>query len=106
VDAPRCEFYSKPKGGGARKGKKAAPVDLFQVQPLGESVIKCPSPLNALKATHGRSWYWARSDYYQHLMTDPPRAIPGDALRRRRRVLRRGLPREVQRCEERWRRLY
>ena len=40
----------------------------------GESAIKCPSPLNALKVTHDHSCYRAREDEYQHLMTDSPGA--------------------------------
>jgi hypothetical protein len=40
----------------------------------GESVIKCPSPLNVLKDTYDHSCYGARSDEYQHLMIDSPTA--------------------------------
>ena len=42
----------------------------------GESVIQCPSSLNVLKATYDHSCYLARSDEYQHLMTDSPAARP------------------------------
>jgi hypothetical protein len=46
----------------------------------GEYAIKCPSPLNVLKDTYDHSWYCARSDEYQHLMTDSPGARrPGGA---------------------------
>jgi hypothetical protein len=38
----------------------------------GGAVIKCPSPLNVLKDIYDHSCYWARSDEYQHLMTDLP----------------------------------
>ena len=46
----------------------------------GESVIKCPSPLNVLKYIYDHSCYSARSDEYQHLMTDLPVASPGTAI--------------------------
>ena len=48
----------------------------------GESVIKCPSPLNVLKATHDHSCYWARSDEYQRLMIDSLRATARPAAGR------------------------
>ena len=40
----------------------------------GESAIKGPSPLNVLKDAYEHSCYRARSDEYQHLMTDSPMA--------------------------------
>jgi hypothetical protein len=45
----------------------------------GESVIKCPSPLNVLKDTYDRCCHCrVRSDEYQHLlMTDSPAASHG-----------------------------
>jgi hypothetical protein len=39
---------------------------------VGESVVKCPSPLNMPKDTHDHSCYRARSDEYQHCMIDSP----------------------------------
>jgi hypothetical protein len=46
----------------------------------GESVIKCSSPLNVLKEhrdnSYDHSCYRERSDEYQRLMTDSPRANP------------------------------
>ena len=60
----------------------------------GEPVIKCPSPLKALKYAYDHSCYCACSDEYQHLMTDSPRANialldeSGGARRRLRPVAR------------------
>jgi hypothetical protein len=41
---------------------------------VGESVIKYSSPLNVLKDTYDHICYWARSDEYQHSITDSPTA--------------------------------
>ena len=43
----------------------------------GESVIKYTSPLNVLKDTYDYSCCLARSDEYNHLMTDSPWARHG-----------------------------
>ena len=40
----------------------------------GESIIKGPSPLNAVKDTYDHGCYCACSDEHQHLMTDSPTA--------------------------------
>ena len=50
---------------------------------VGGSVIKCPSPRNDLKDynMYDHSCYCARSDEYQHLMTDSPTARPPPAVR-------------------------
>ena len=41
----------------------------------GESVIKCPCPLNVLKDTYDHSFYSAHLDKYQHLITDSPQRL-------------------------------
>ena len=61
----------------------------------GESVIKCPPPLNVLKDAYDHSCCLALSDEYCHLMTDSPGA-------RRRRGARRSSARR--RARPRWRR--
>ena len=49
-------------------------AELVAALATGGTVIKFPSPLNVLKDTYDHICYWARSDEYQHLMTDSPAA--------------------------------
>ena len=58
---------------------RTAPLAAGDAVAQGESVIKCPYPLNVLKDAYDHSCCLARSYEYQHVMADPPaaaRAIP------------------------------
>ena len=84
--APPCARNMTDEASGSPEAERPGVVDHRARVATGESVIKCPFPLNVLKdtlETYDHRCYLARSDEYQHFMTDSPSARPGATPRSR-----------------------